>query len=54
LDVREQEWICSEINAAIAARKGKAPTLEDMASLDPPEVFQDGDLGVTAGNQVSS
>lgn len=54
LDVVEQEWIVSEINAHLEQRVGRAPLLEDMAGVDPPEVYDDGDIGVTAGNKVGA
>lgn len=48
----EQEWMVSEINGFLEERRGKAPRLEEMASADPPEVYDDGDIGVTAGNRA--
>lgn len=52
LDIVEQEWIVSEINTLLEERAGRAPRLEDMAASDPPEVYEDGDMGVTAGNKA--
>ena len=52
LELVEQEWLVSEINAFLEGRRGRAPQLEDMGSAEAPEVYDDGDLGVTAGNKV--
>ncbi|KAI8466261.1 MAG: kinase-like domain-containing protein [Monoraphidium minutum] len=52
LELVEQEWVVSEINAFLEERSGRAPQLEDMAAAAPPEVYDDGDIGVTAGNKA--
>jgi hypothetical protein len=52
LELVEQEWIVSEVNGYLEGRSGRAPQLEDMASIDPPEVVYDDGSGITAGNTV--
>lgn len=41
LQLKEQEWLVSEINAFLEQKRGAAPSLEDMGPPETPTVYND-------------